>query len=159
MITLMAAEIERKFLVEEPPPEALDCPFEEIDQGYLVSDGQTEIRLRRKGGVHFITVKKGHGEVREETEVEITAAQFEQLWPQTDGWRVEKRRHRIPLEDGLIAEMDLYGGALEGLFTVEVEFASQAHSGAFDPPGWFGVELTGDVRYSNQQMSRHGLPG
>jgi len=155
----MAAEIERKFLVDEPSPEALDCPSEQIDQGYLVSDGETEIRLRRKGGVHFITVKKGHGEVREETEVEVTAGQFEQLWPQTEGWRVEKRRYRIPLEANLIAEMDVYGQHLEGLFTVEVEFESQRSSQAFTPPEWFGEELTGDVRYSNQQMAREGLPG
>lgn len=154
----MAAEIERKFLVGDPPTAVLDCPSEEIDQGYLVSDGQTEIRLRRKGGVHFITVKKGHGEVREETEVEITALQFEALWSQTEGWRVQKRRHRIPLEGGLIAEMDLYAGALEGLVTVEVEFETEETSHAFGPPAWFGKELTGDIKYSNQQMARDGVP-
>jgi CYTH domain-containing protein len=155
----MAAEIERKFMVDSPPAEALECPSEEIDQGYLVSDASTEIRLRRKGGVHFITVKKGHGEVREETEVEITVAQFEALWPQTEGWRVRKRRHRIPLADGLTAEMDVYSGALQSLVTVEVEFESEETSRAFSPPAWFGRELTGDVRYSNQQMARKGLPG
>jgi CYTH domain-containing protein len=155
----MAAEIERKFLVAEPPEETLGCPAEEIDQGYLVSDGETEIRLRRKGGVHFLTLKKGHGEVREEIEVELTAGQFDRLWPQTAGWRVEKRRHRIPIEHGLIAEMDVYGGALGDLVTVEVEFESESASRAFVPPEWFGEELTGDVRYSNQQMARDGAPG
>jgi CYTH domain-containing protein len=154
----MPAEIERKFLVSEPPAEALDSPSEEIDQGYLVSDGETELRLRRKGGRHYLTVKKGHGEVREETEVEITSPQFEQLWPQTDGWRVEKRRHLIPLDSGLTAEMDVYSGRLEGLVTVEVEFASRQDSSAFDPPEWFGTEVTGDVRYSNQQMALRGRP-
>jgi len=155
----MAAEIERKFLVDEPPAEALDCPSDEIDQGYLVSDGETEIRVRRKGPAHFITVKKGHGEVREETEVEITAGQFDQLWPSTEGWRVRKRRHFIPLEGGLTAEMDVYGERLEGLMTVEVEFESEDASRGFTPPAWFGKEVTGDVKYSNQQMARTGRPG
>ena len=154
----MAAEIERKFLVSDPPAEALGSPSEDIDQGYLVSDGETEIRLRRRGGRHYLTVKKGHGEVREETEVEITPEQFGQLWPQTEGWRVEKRRHLIPLDGGLTAEMDVYSGRLEGLVTVEVEFASREASSAFVPPDWFGTEVTGDVRYSNQQMARHGRP-
>ncbi len=109
----MATEIERKFLVTEPPPEALACPSERIDQGYLVSDGEIEIRVRRKGDAHFLTIKKGHGGVREETEVEITAAQFEHIWPQTEGWRVEKRRHLIPIAGGHTAEMDVYGVHLE----------------------------------------------
>ena len=154
----MPVEIERKFVVADPPPEALDCPSEEIDQGYLVADGETEIRLRRRGRSHFITVKKGHGAIREETEVEITSEQFESLWPQTEGWRVEKRRHLIPLDEGLTAEMDVYAGRLEGLFTVEVEFGSEQASRDFSPPGWFGDEVTGDVLYSNQQMALNGRP-
>jgi CYTH domain-containing protein len=55
--------------------------------------------------------------------------------------------------------MDVYSGALQSLVTVEVEFESEETSRAFSPPAWFGRELTGDVRYSNQQMARKGLPG
>jgi CYTH domain-containing protein len=154
----MAAEIERKFLVSEPPRLALESPAEDIDQGYLVSDGQTEVRVRSKGGACFLTVKKGHGEVREEIEVEITSSQFDSLWPLTGGWRVRKRRHRIELGGGLVAEMDVYLERLEGLFTVEVEFESESASSGFSPPSWFGREVTGDVAYSNQQMARKGVP-
>jgi len=154
----MAAEIERKFLVGEPPEFALESPQEEIDQGYLVSDGETEVRVRRKGGTCFLTVKKGHGGVREETEVEITGSQFDSLWPLTEGWRVRKRRHRIDLDGGLVAEMDVYLERLEGLFTVEVEFESESASTGFSPPSWFGREVTGNVAYSNQQMARQGAP-
>ena len=159
MIRPMAAEIERKFLVDEIPSAAIDTNCDLIDQGYLVSDGEIEIRLRRKAEDCFITVKKGHGEVREETEVEITAGQFDRLWQHTEGWRVRKRRHFIPLEGGLTAEMDVYRDDLEGLLTVEVEFESEAASRDFRPPAWFGREVTGDIRYSNQQMARTGHPG
>jgi adenylate cyclase len=154
----MAAEIERKFLVGEPPDFALESPSEDIDQGYLVSDGATEVRVRRKGGRCFLTVKKGHGGVREETEVEVTEAQFEDLWPLTEGWRVRKRRHRIDLGAELTAEMDVYLDHLDGLFTVEVEFTSEPASSGFSPPAWFGREVTGDVAYSNQKMARQGAP-
>jgi CYTH domain-containing protein len=154
----VAAEIERKFLVSEPPAFALESPCEDIDQGYLVADGTTEIRVRRKGGRCFLTVKKGHGEVREETEPRLSEDQFEQLWPLTEGWRVRKRRHRIELPGGLTAEMDIYLERLEGLFTVEVEFGSQAASREFSPPDWFGREVTGEVGYSNQEMAREGIP-
>ena len=155
----MAAEIERKFLVDEAPAFALESPGEDVDQGYLVSDGETEIRVRKRGGHSFLTVKKGHGVVREEVEVRISDGQFEALWPQTEGWRVSKRRHRILLHDGLTAEMDVYLGRLEGLLTVEVEFESEDDSRVFDPPSWFGREVSGDVAYSNQQMALTGRPG
>lgn len=154
----MAAEIERKFVVGDPPAGALDHPSLQIDQGYLVSDGETEVRLRRRDSTHFLTIKKGHGSVREETEVEITPEQFDRLWPQTEGWRVEKRRYLVPLDEGLTAEMDVYAAELEGLVTVEVEFGSEAAGRDFSPPGWFGDEVTGDVAYSNQQMARRGIP-
>lgn len=154
----MSAEIERKFRVESAPPGAYSSPADEIEQGYLVADGSIEVRLRRKGERRLITVKKGHGEVRDETEVELDRAQFDRLWPLTEGWRVSKRRHRIPVAGGLTAEMDVYSGPLTGLVTVEVEFGSEAESAAFEPPGWFGEELTGDRRYSNQQMAIEGLP-
>jgi CYTH domain-containing protein len=154
----MAAEIERKFLVGDPPAFALESPSEEIDQGYLVSDGETEIRVRRKADRCFLTVKKGHGEIREETELELSDGQFEELWPLTAAWRVRKRRHRIDLPGGLTAEMDIYLEQLEGLLTVEVEFGSPAASRGFSPPDWFGREVTGQVGYSNQEMARRGIP-
>ena len=154
----MAAEIERKFLVSEPPAFSPGDPFEDIDQGYLVSDETTEIRVRRKGGHCFLTVKKGHGEVRDETEVAATEDQFKALWPLTEGWRVRKRRHRIDLEGGLTAELDVYLDRLEGLLTVEVEFDSESASRTFSPRGWFGQEVTGDVAYSNQRMALLGAP-
>jgi adenylate cyclase len=154
----LTAEIERKFRVGDPPADVFSTPSDQIEQGYLVADGSVEIRLRRKGDLHLITVKKGHGEVRDETEVELEPGQFASLWPLTEGWRVSKRRHRIPLEEGLTAEMDVYSGPLEGLVTVEVEFGSEEESASFVPPDWFGEELTGDRRYSNQQMATEGLP-
>ena len=85
----MPAEIERKFLVDEAPGFALESPSEDIDQGYLVSDGEIEVRVRRKGGRCFLTVKKGHGEsARGDRGRDQRRTQFEALWPLTEGWRV-----------------------------------------------------------------------
>ena len=76
------------------PPEALAAPGERIEQGYLTigSDG-AETRVRRRGERCTLTVKSGSGLVRSEHEVELTAEQFEALWPATEGARVEKVRH------------------------------------------------------------------
>jgi CYTH domain-containing protein/CHAD domain-containing protein len=150
------AEIERKFLVAEMPrPES---GGRAIEQGYLALDERGEVRLRRIGGERRLTAKVGAGLEREEVEVPIDPASFEELWPLTAGRRVRKVRHVVPLAEELSAEIDVYGGALLGLLTVEVEFDSRAAARSFSPPDWFGEELTGDGRYANRVLAAEGLP-
>jgi CYTH domain-containing protein len=150
------AEIERKFLVEEVP--RAESAAAMIEQGYLALDERGEVRLRRIGGELLLTAKSGHGQVREEVEVPIEPSAFEGLWPLTAGRRVRKVRHYVPLGEGLRAEIDVYGGALDGLRTAEIEFGSRAEADRFVPPPWLGAELTGDERYANQALATEGLP-
>src|SRR5215212_6266382 len=107
----MASEIERKFVLEAVPPEAAGAAATAIEQGYLAVDRGVEVRLRRAGGEHLLTAKRGHGEARDEVEVKLYAEQFEALWPLTEGRRLRKTRRRVPLAEGLVAEVDRYGGA------------------------------------------------
>ena len=149
-------EIERKFLVERLPP-GLEIEVEhEIAQGYLAL-GDDEVRLRRKGDLHLITVKRGQGLVRDEVEVPLARESFDELWALTEGRRLEKTRRTTHL-DGYLTEIDVYEGALSGLTTVEVEFEDVESANAFTPPGWFSRELTGDEDYSNQRLALGGLP-
>lgn len=153
-------EIERKFLVDVPPPGLDDAPAEEIRQGYLAldADAAVEVRLRAKGDARLLTIKGGRGLTRSEQEVELDGSAFDELWPLTEGRRVDKRRHAMNLEDGVLLELDVYHGALDGLMTAEVEFAGEADSEAFTPPDWVGRELTGDDRYANRSLAVDGLP-
>jgi CYTH domain-containing protein/CHAD domain-containing protein len=150
------AEIERKFLVDEMP--RAESGKTEIEQGYLAVDEQAEVRLRRAGDELLLTAKSGHGEVREEVEVTIGPGPFEELWTLTAGRRVQKVRHYVPLGGGLRAEVDVYGGELDGLRTAEVEFDSREAADNFARPHWLGKELTGDRRYANQSLATAGLP-
>lgn len=155
----MAAEIERKFLLERLP-DGLDVhPCKEIEQGYLAISKEAEVRLRRAGEDHTLTVKRGSGEEREEIEVELGTEQFDALWPACGGDRLRKRRHLVPLDGGLTAEVDVYGGSLAGLKVAEVEFPSPETARAFEPPAWFGREVTGERGYANQSLARGGIPG
>lgn len=129
-----------------------------IEQGYLALDEESEVRLRRAGDALKLTVKHGHGESRQETEVDVDQATFDELWPESEGRRVEKQRHRIELEGGLVAELDIYSGDLDGTSVVEVEFDSQSAARDFRPPAWFGRELTGDRLWANQGLAIHGRP-
>ena len=67
-------------------------------------------------------------------------------------------RYRVPLGDVLVAEVDRYDGALEGLWTVEVELPSEEAAAAFTPPPWFGEELTGVPGWSNADLALGGRP-
>jgi adenylate cyclase len=152
-------ERERKFLVAEPPSDLERYRSSRISQGYLVvgADG-SEVRVRRRGERSTLTVKQGSGLVRREEEIDITRAQFERLWPLTEGRRVEKTRYEIPHSSGLVIELDVYEGALAGLHTAEVEFPSAAGAERFVPAPWLGLEVTRDDAYKNRRLAIDGLP-
>lgn len=152
-------EVERKWLVREPPPDALAAIGDRIDQGYLLvcADGG-EVRLRRRGARCYLTTKAGRGLVREELEVELTSDQYAVLWPATEGRRVEKVRRVLEAGGGLVIELDEYAGALTGLLTAEVEFPDVDTANEFDVPSWFGRDVTEDDAYRNQRLATRGLP-
>jgi adenylate cyclase len=145
-------EIERKFLVDRAPDGL--AGGDRIEQGYLaIGDDGVEVRVRRRGDAMTLTIKSGPGMMRTEEELAIDARRFESLWPLTEGRRVSKTRHLVPLGGGLTAEVDVYSGAHEGLLTAEIEFPSLEASEAFEPPAWLGREVTGDASYANQALA------
>ena len=152
-------EIERKFLVKTIPPDLESYPHQVIQQAYVaITDDGTEVRLRKKGGKYFQTVKNGEGLKRQEIEIELTQAQFEKLWLATGGRQINKVRYAIKHGE-LTIELDIYGGLLSGFATAEVEFSSEAQSREFVPPGWFGEDVTLDKRYKNKNLAIQGMPG
>lgn len=153
----MGFEIERKFVPAQPPPQLTGARILPIAQGYLAVDDDAEVRVRRIAERHVLTVKRGSGLRRLEEEIDLPAEQFAALWRATEGRRLEKRRHVFE-EDGVTFEVDVYDGALTGLLVAEVEFGSEEESAAFAPPAWLGREVTGDRRYSNQQLALAGWP-
>ena len=152
----MGSEIERKFLLVEPPSWLEDRSAVPIEQGYAALCDGVEVRLRRAGDRRLLTVKRGSGEVREEVEIELDRSQFDALWPLTESRRLAKRRYRAALGNGLQAEIDVYEGRLEGLLVAEVEFPSEQRSREFTPPAWLGREVTGDEDYANRNLALNG---
>jgi CYTH domain-containing protein len=149
-------EIERKFLVSDPP-DLDDTESDEIEQGYLAIGADGEVRLRRKGENLLLTAKRGGGISRDEAEVDLDRGAFERLWPLTGGRRLHKRRHVLPQGD-LRIELDVYEGELEGLVVAEIEFETEDEARAFQPPDWIGDEVTGDDRYLNETLAAEGRP-
>jgi CYTH domain-containing protein len=151
-------EIERKFVLPAAPPELDQVPGEPIQQGYVaVAEDGVEVRVRRRGDKTLLTVKSGPGEMRVEEELPIDERRFEALWSLTEGRRISKTRHLVPIGD-LTAEVDVYAERLAGLITAEVEFPSLEASARFVAPEWLGREVTNDATYANQSLARRDRP-
>jgi CYTH domain-containing protein len=150
----MNQEIERKFLLKSLPPHFEENDGFLIEQGYLAIEPHgTQVRLRKKGKTAYLTCKRGGGTVREEYEVELSAAQFDALWPLTAGRRLVKRRHEVPYQ-GHVVEIDIYNGSNRGLIVAEVEFESEDAARDFVPPDWFAKDVSGSPKYSNRNLAR-----
>jgi adenylate cyclase len=152
-------ERERKFLVKTLPPARSRYPHRLIEQGYLATTGRggasAEVRIRRANGHAVLTVKKGHGTTRSETEIPLDRASARVLWPLTRGIRVTKVRYEIPYRRHTV-ELDVYRGAVRGLAVAEVEFQSDQALRRFVPPDWFDREITGRKEFANSRLAVTG---
>ena len=151
-------EIERKYLVRELPGDLDSYPHTEIEQGYLCTS--PTLRIRRMGDVFILTVKEhivGSSTAIQNREEEFTMLRdsYERLKTKCEGNLVSKTRYRIPLADGLTAELDIFHGVHEGLRIVEVEFPSVEAADTFTPPVWFGEDVSADPRYRNSWLAHN----
>ena len=152
-------EIERKFLVEALPEGLENFKCLNIRQGYISTD--PTIRLRQMDDSYILTVKGAAdlaGLKRAEFELPLTKEQFDGLWAKCETGAIVKKRYIIPLDGGLTAELDIYDESLKGFMNVEVEFSTIKEAVLFDPPEWFGAEVTEDRRYSNASLVKYGIP-
>lgn len=150
-------EIERKFLVRGDWSPPADVEAKPIRQGYLSGSGdRTEVRVRAHGDRRLMTVKRDRAasgaNVRDEVEFAIPDDVFDELWRLTEGERVAKLRYAVPLGDHE-ATVDVYVDRPDHLRVVEVEFDSEDAAAAFQPPDWFGADVTGDPRYANRLLA------
>ena len=151
-------EIERKFVVTYLPEGLLETrkPVV-IRQGYIVALGDRHIRITDEYGNYTMTVEQGVGLKRLDTEISISAEQFNNLWPLTQHMRVEKKRYRIGFFGHKLL-LDVFTGHLDPLILVEVAFDNEVHSRQFLPPDFAELEVTHRREYQNVHLARTGLP-
>ena len=163
-------EIERKYLLRSLPGRAEGIPGLWIEQGWLPGEVLQE-RIRRTcvtenpvGGLHpswarfgkyYRTVKLGRGLKRIEIEEECSSDLGDALWKLTD-CQISKFRVRIPVDD-LVWEVDLFSRL--NLILAEVELPTEDTEVVL--PEWLVPhvvrEVTGESRYVNLNLARHGL--
>lgn len=175
-------ELELKFLVDiDQLPDLEGVTYSDLRQGYLEITDTREDRIREKraadGAAKYIheikeDIGAGDGTERRETAVPgFDAAAFEELWPQTEGRRIVKRRYEIPhtytdVRTGesvtVTIELDHYQGVNGVEWTAEVEFEAVGGRSAadmaagFEPPVWFAQNITTDKRYKNKNLALNG---
>ncbi len=154
-------EIERKYLVTLLPENLSQYNFKKIEQGYLCHN--PTIRIRKSNEDYILTYKSKLGlepisvngpSVNNEVELPLTEEAYRTLSNKTDNNMVYKTRYLIPLWDGLTAELDVFEGLLQGLVIVEVEFPDLEIADTFQPPAWFGKDLSSDKHFTNYHLSK-----
>ena len=147
-------EIERKFLVKrENLPENLEqYPSKAIEQGYLCTE--PVVRIRKANDNYYLTYKSKGLLAREEYNLPLTKEAYEHLKPKADGIVISKIRYVIPEKDGLSIELDVFKAPYEGLLLAEVEFPNEEAAHAYQPPKWFGEDVTYSTEYHNSTLSK-----
>ena len=154
----MATEIERKFLVTGDGWRKLVTQQTQFRQGYLSSNAKATVRVRSMDDARaYLTIKgASRGMSRAEYEYPLPIADAREMLAMAEPHVIEKIRHLVPFE-GLVWEVDVFGGHHEGLLIAEVELSSEDQHVAI--PDWIGREVTDDDRYYNASLSRTtGLP-
>lgn len=169
-------EVERRFLMVGIGQQDLAVILrdsvdlaEEIIQGYLPDlegvDGNIKgyrIRASRIDGVttYSATTKKRieeNAETKWESQRQLSAEEFYELWPQTQGRRIEKARYRIPHGEYTL-ELDMFKKQFEGVFLIEVESSDLS---GFIPPPWllaYGKEVTSTISNRKLATKRMSIP-
>ncbi|MDD5251042.1 MAG: adenylate cyclase [Patescibacteria group bacterium] len=147
-------ENELTFVVKNMP-DLTGLGHNDIEQHYL-SEGAEPVRIRKIGRRFELTKKmdlaKSDLSRREEINLPLTEGEFERL--KTLSLRhIQKTRYYAPLPEGLMAELDVYHGDLEGLALVEVEFIDETVRASFVPPPWFGRDISQEAWSRNHNLA------
>lgn len=147
-------EIERKFLINNLPEHLEQYKHKHIAQGYLCTN--PVVRVRKSDNEYYMTYKGSGMLAREEYNLPLNEEAYNKLVKKIDGRLIEKTRYLIPLDGGLVAELDIFEGVMYPLQMVEVEFESIEAARAFVAPKWFGEDVTDNPKYHNSNMSIGG---
>ena len=146
-------EIERKFLVVSRAYRDHATSRREMVQGFLSTDPERTIRVRRSGEKAWITIKgltTQAGTTRQEWEYEIPPGDAESLLALCTDTPIRKTRYEVP-SGRHVFEVDEFRDANAGLVLAEVELARADED--FSRPEWLGKEVTGNPAYYNSQLS------
>lgn len=150
----MAIEIEHKFLLaDERWRDEIDHSIS-YRQGYLSGSPLSSVRVRTSDNQAWLNIKSATiGTHRHEFEYEIPLSDAHTLLDELCHKPIiEKVRHFVH-HAGHIWEIDEFSGDNAGLIVAEIELSQIGEY--FDKPVWIGAEVTDDLRYYNNNLSKN----
>ena len=147
-------EIERKYLVNSKDYRSLAFSKSHIVQGFLNSHPDRVVRIRIADYKAFLTVKgrsNSAGTTRFEWEKEIPTPEAKLLLELCEKEILEKIRYFVRTGTHII-EVDEFLGSNQGLVIAEIEIEKEDDN--IEVPSWVGLEVTGDIKYYNSQLSK-----
>ena len=145
-------EIERKFTINKLPDNLDQYTCLTLEQAYLNTD--PVVRVRRENDDFYLTYKGKGFLAREEYNLPLNEEAYYHLREKADGLIISKKRYRIPYNENLTIELDVFEAPLAPLVLAEVEFESIEEANAFTPPAWFEKDVTEDRSFSNSELSK-----
>ena len=148
-------EIEKKYLIHKLPENLDTYPRKKIQQAYLCTN--PVVRIRKQDEEYILTYKGKGLMVREEYNLPLNRDAYEHLLQKADGIVLTKTRYLLPLPQGLTIELDVFDAPYENLRLAEVEFSSEEQALSYNPPVWFGEDVTNSGKYHNSRLSQGNL--
>lgn len=154
IMSVMAIEIERKFLVKGDSYKELAYSSSRIVQGYICSARGKTVRVRIRDDKGYLTIKgpsSSDGLGRYEWEKEIPLDEARELMKLCEPGMIDKTRYLV--RSGIHTfEVDEFYGENEGLVVAEVELSDENES--FEKLDFIGDEVTGVVKYYNSFLMK-----
>ncbi|MGR9051474.1 MAG: CYTH domain-containing protein [Gammaproteobacteria bacterium] len=150
----MATEIEHKFLLANDNWRPLVSRSSKYRQGYLSSEPTSSIRVRISDDKAWLNIKSATiGTHRMEFEYEIPIHDADEIITLLCRKPlIEKIRHFVYVDNHLW-EIDEFEGENQGLIVAEIELHEVGEP--FTRPDWLGAEVTHDLRFYNNNLSRY----
>lgn len=155
-------EIEKKYRVLKLPENLSQYEYIEIEQSYL-NKGGSPIRLRKfktKDSVKCIFSKKvkSQKDLFEcvEHNIELPENVYQELITAKEGRTIFKTRYKIPLDQGLIVDLDVFHDFFEGVCIAEIEYCSVEQANSYKVPVWL-EELTSFENLTNSYMATKAI--
>jgi CYTH domain-containing protein len=135
----MNNEIERKFLIKQLP-DLSRLEKVSYERYFLYHDKGVELRVQHKGDKYELERKVSVSETeRTREKIEISQDEFNLFKSLATNAII---RDSYTISDNPDISIKIYHGTYEGLIRAEVECDSTDELTQFEPPAWFGQEIT-----------------